>query len=748
MSRLTFDPRTLSWIKDEVLAVLEPAEKVLGALDRDPQRDKTLADVADTAHRIGGAVEIIGIRGAAMLAEELEATLRGMAAGTIALNDDHLEVVLRALLQLPAYLDQLYHGHRDIPLVLLPLLNDLRAVQDAELLTERAFFSPDLSVCLPSGYQPGEATFDLQTTARRLRPGYLSALLGLIRGQDRRKQLKLIGGVISNFRAAARQDKVVQLWWVASGLVSSLYDGGLKDSVALKILLGRLDQQTRRLVDYGEEDLQANPPRELLKNLLYYIGQSRSSSSRVQELKRSFRLEGGLPDAGEVDRAREDLYGYNANLIANISEQILEELAAIKDLLDIAVHSKGGSTEGMEPVLEHMHTVADALGMMGLSRFAKAIHEFEVVLKPQIEAGAVLGEEDAMRLASTLVYIESSLCDLDAADNSSESLELSMSRAEFQELRKTVAAEIIKDMKAIRDHLEAWLIDMNSAHLSAVIGLLHMLEGAALLLQCEEQAGLMARLNDYFRTRCAGLEAPPPVTELDRMANVVVGIEHYFSSMLEQAVAPDLAVSLAEQSLRELGDAAVVDADQPVKSPGRAIPDSSGDEAVDAEGTERVLRVIDGSTGEERTHTVRDTDQEIADMFSEFGGETADQELVQVFLAEAEEVLNKIENDLRVWREDTSDHAQLFRLIRSFHTLKGAGRIIGATNIGVLSWAIEELLRRVADGPLAASDRMFGLLDQAVEGLRGLTLELKGGAAPAKVAVEQLITVARELRKS
>lgn len=751
MGMQAFDTRTLSWIKAEVQAALEPAERAIQSVESgDTEAAAALAAAAVVAERIRGAVEIIGIRGAVMLARELGATLRGMADGDIPVTDDHIEVVLRAMLQMPAYLDQLYHGHNDIPLVLLPLLNDLRAVQDAELLTERAFFSPDLSVTMPAGFSPATGTFDVQTMARKLRPGYLAALLGLIKEDNVAARLKLLAAIINNFQNAARAEHVVQLWWVASGLVSSLADGGLEANVTIKILLGRLDQQTRRLIDYGEEDLQANPPRELIKNLLYYIGQSSSDTPLLLELKQEFGLESSLPDVAAINRAQEDLYGYNANLIANITEQIREELASIKDLLDIAVHSKAGSTAGMEPILGHMHTVADAMGMLGLSRFARVIHEFEAELAPQIEAGAVLGDEDVMRMASTLMHIESSLCDLSSADGDGDGLDLRMSRAEFSELQKTVAAEILKDMKAIRGHLEAWMADFDQQHIVSSVGLLHMVEGAATMLDCAAEASMLTALAHCLQERWGERQELPPLAELDAVANVVVGIEHFFESVVELSVAPELGLRLAARSLRDLGYESDYqdDSDVPWMAGGADDDKGAAQEAGDDEEA-RVLRVIDGPTGEETLRLFRDTDQDIEAMVGEFPApEDVDPELISVFLAEAEEVLGRIEQDLSAWRENVGDHNLLHRLIRSFHTLKGAGRIIGATNIGVLSWAIEELLRRVVEGPLSTSERMFVLLDRVSQALRGLTAELQGGELGQPVKVDELIYVARELRKS
>jgi hypothetical protein len=49
---------------------------------------------------------------------------------------ESLDALMRAMVQLPSYLDRVLAGGRDMALVLLPLLNDLRAVRGSPLLSE------------------------------------------------------------------------------------------------------------------------------------------------------------------------------------------------------------------------------------------------------------------------------------------------------------------------------------------------------------------------------------------------------------------------------------------------------------------------------------------------------------------------------------------------------------------------------------------------------------------------------------
>ena len=68
-----------------------------------------------------------------------------------------------------------------------------------------------------------------------------------------------------------------RVFWIANGLVESLKDDGVDTSVAVKMLMGHVDRQIKKIIDEGELALDEEPPEELEKNLLYYVASSTTS---------------------------------------------------------------------------------------------------------------------------------------------------------------------------------------------------------------------------------------------------------------------------------------------------------------------------------------------------------------------------------------------------------------------------------------------------------------------------------------
>ena len=73
-----------------------------------------------------------------MVAAEMEQLSVALHTGAIDAGEDALAALLRGIVQLPDYLERLQGGHRDIPIVLLPLINELRSARGAEPLGQDA----------------------------------------------------------------------------------------------------------------------------------------------------------------------------------------------------------------------------------------------------------------------------------------------------------------------------------------------------------------------------------------------------------------------------------------------------------------------------------------------------------------------------------------------------------------------------------------------------------------------------------
>ena len=117
-----------------------------------------------------------------------------------------------------------------------------------------------------------------------------------------------------------------------------------------------------------------------------------------------------------------------------------------------------------------------------------------------------------------------------------------------------------------------------------------------------------------------------------------------------------------------------------------------------------------------------------ADEFAQTGVQI-DPEFLDIFLDEAREEQGRIDETLGRWIADPADREMLAILRRSFHTLKGSGRLVGATRLADVAAITERLLDQVLIGALVASGPVIEQVGATARALPGL-IEAEAGAQP------------------
>ena len=108
----------------------------------------------------------------------------------------------------------------------------------------------------------------------------------------------------------------------------------------------------------------------------------------------------------------------------------------------------------------------------------------------------------------------------------------------------------------------------------------------------------------------------------------------------------------------------------------------------------------------------------------------SDDDIIQIFIEDAREMIALIEKSLSAWHADPSNRDTLLDLRRAFHTLKGSGRMVGASVIAEFAWSVENMLNKAREGKIAPGEAMFDLLYRAHAVLPQMVVQLEGGPPP------------------
>jgi chemosensory pili system protein ChpA (sensor histidine kinase/response regulator) len=496
-------------------------------------------------HQVGGALKITETYGAALLAEEMEgvcAYLATLRAGKG--REDGLDALTRAMVQLPIYIERLLGGGRDIALVLLPLLNDLRAARGQPLLSEGTLLLLNLS---PQRKQEAADAHEASgedpvLVARKLRPKFQLALLGWIQGGNNQRHLETLSSVIGALEKSANRDDMFQLWWVVGGVLESLQNGGLETSVALKRLLGQTDRQIKLLIDEGLQAFDDHPITDLLNNLLYYVARSGHAGERISEIRAAFNLSELLPGDEQVEHAREALSAPSVKLMKTVASAIKEDLARVKDVLDIFVRTGMSNSAELVPQLDLLKKISDTLGVLGLGELRGDIDSEIDRLKGVVSQGGPIDEQTILEIASTLLRVEDRLDQQlvrlivpaePLTDAEQEAGAAPEEDAEYQQVAAAVMRESIINLARIKETFSQSITAKGSSQgIDAVPGLIRGIRAGLLMLNKTRAMQVVERVGALLTLVLAGA-GPSRLTqkETDRLADAIVSIEYYMETV-------------------------------------------------------------------------------------------------------------------------------------------------------------------------------------------------------------------------
>ncbi len=884
------DFTTLNWVKQELDETLRQARQALEAYAEDTADSSLMRFCATYLHQVQGTLRMVELYGAAMVVEEMERVAQALLDNQIRNKDDAFEALLRGTVQLPDYLERLQSGHKDIPIVLLPLLNDLRACRGEKLLSEGVLFTPDLTVAVPASVKGPErplADAELRIVAGRLRLNYQAGLVKFLRDQTSSLAITGMLNALDGLTSISSQEDSRRLWWIASGLLEAIRAGSVTANAAVKLLFGRIDREVKRLVDSGEQGFATEPPREMLKNLLYYIAQSKGSDPRSTEIRKLYRLDQLVASEQEIEHARDALVGRNRAVLDTVSSAIKEDLMRVKDALDLFLRTANANASDLGPQVEVLDRVGDTLGVLGLGVPRRVVLEQRESLNKMVTGQRVIEEGALLDVAGALLFVEASLDDnierLGGADSEPATAEevressLELPQAEVRKILDSLMKEVQTNLQQIKQDVVAF-IESGWDHGKAeqIPRLLDEVSGAMTMVGLTEASGLLNAISKFIDIELLRRRRVPTADQMDRLADAVASMEFYLEATHAQRVGRERILDVTRDSLASLGywpvpEDALADLPAAPSEQARPVPPRSAIEApaaiptatataeraahsVDApslevedlqldmnalsfgiesdagasRGTERfreqefsdtgltttdlpgaesieqfvaglgqdtaafvdssptvastepvpemrsVVEIAAGEgldglmIGEPGPAPTSEVEQDVAGLrlaqtevaateepeeefdyewveieqevieepaavaggaFQSVPSDDIDEEIREVFLEEVQEEVENLGRSLPDWKSTPADFEKLKPIRRSFHTMKGSGRLVGAMALGEFSWKVENMLNRILDKTISASPAAVALLDQAVAALPFLLAALRGDTA-------------------
>ncbi len=549
---------SLGLVRDELFATMEEAEQSLEHFIIDRNNGGLLQQAVENLKQVRGTLNLIELTGAELLAQEILQLATDIPVGAGEDRDVQLAALSNALYVLRRYLESVDASRQEIPELLLPAINALRQACTQPPLPESFFFSVRLDHARPAtevSPRPGGAP---AAEARRLRQMYQVGLLGFIREENLPASLKLMGRALSRLDHLFIETPASRLCWIGTAALESQLDGQLLPRKSRKQLFSRLDRELKQVL--GNPAYEA--PRSLLKELLYVVALADSKGPLASQVRQVFSLS-PLPFTDHLlEDESQRLAGPGQAVMRSLSSAIREELASLKDLLDL-IERGTAQAEAYSNLHNLLGKLAKTLGMVGLSSAASTL---------QAQLGDVSGwslertpdPEVIQRLADAVLYVESMVASLERGDrreNKPQVARPGMEAEAFANHQLTEACIVVIDeataglalaKRAITAYLES---NGEKLHLANVPFSLQAVRGGLRFLEQERAAELIGACADFIQKHMLESNQMPPEQLLETLADALTSLEYYLEggAVLRRDDSRLSVLDLASESVRALG---------------------------------------------------------------------------------------------------------------------------------------------------------------------------------------------------
>jgi len=715
----------LTWVRPDLDKHLNQIRTQIEHIASSAHLGEAVENTAEHLLQLKFTFEALMLQGATLVVEEMITVCDELKERNIRDPQKAFGAMMDAIVVVPSYLDRLQAGHHDLPILLLPVINELRAAYNANIVSEATLFAPSLDVPLPEldiKADEHKPAFDesFPEFALRMRRQWENSLLRWLQQQQ---DIDLLAPLLSVcetlYSRLARQD-LRRLWWIASKVIGGLLDGVTDNDMHLRRLFARLHLNLKALSEDGEEAIDIESANALAQALLFHIAQAKSGSDGVDQLRERFQLQELVPDRDVLIRARGAVTGRNQELYLSLGAAVRDELSLVKDALDLELRTGEIRPESREHSHEALLRLQDTLKMMGLGDSAQSIDK----LIPAFDASTVADQSSRksllMGLAGELIRVESVLEEQittlgEPLPENQESDFIDLPGHELRRIRTHLLGETVISLHQVQDgvrrHFEGNpTADFNDPmeHIAGAMELIGEPETASLALKLRNALGNLLR-------HAKSEEAVAP-GKLEIVTDAVAAFELYLAGCRDQQSNRGQFFEILKDRLDHL----------PV-------------------GEMEAVKIIPTPTAKAPAKESRTSDTSKASTTV-----TLDPELLEVFLEEFGSVTDMLAERVPEWIKHPEKTAPLIDIRRGFHTLKGSGRMVGADEVGDFAWHIEALLNTLLEGNIeslddvvlivrlseAALPAMKQHLQQQPSGLTSAAIEALGGQADKIAAGE------------
>ena len=705
----------LAWVLDELHKSLDGATKAIRRFVRDAEMARG-SDISELdashlriarqqLHQAVGALEMVGMEAPAKMLRAMEALAQKFVQRPELCSDHSANMVEKASFALAQYLEGVLKGKNAPSVALFP---QYRAVQ--ELVGADRIHPADLwphawrwiSVPVPAGrtalhYEPS------------LRSQMDRAVLKLVKTGDVEGAERL-AEVCGGLSVGETSVESRAFWMIGAGFFEAMATGLCPRDGFTKRAASRVLQQYATLAK-GERDVSDR----LAQDLLFFCSIAAPHDAQEVPALAAVRLAYGLQQDRAIDYETEQFGRFDPALLVLARKRIA---AAAETWSALA----GGDTHRIKMAAEQFNALADSMLKLHAesAALAKALTD---AVDATVRSGSAPAPSVAMEVATAVLYLEAAYEDLDPT----ESHMADRSARLAQRLEHVTTGGQPEPLEGWMEELYRRVSDRQT--MGSVVDELRT-----------TLAAVEKSLDEFFRNPADRSPLREVPNQLSQMRGVfsVLGLDQpslaalRMRSSVEQFLVDEVALSEGKNAAFEtLGNSLgamgfLIDMLSYQRSLAKKlfVYDEEAGEFKPLMGRERVQTPV---APEIPPPLPPAPEEPVAASLPapvlpavvpapaiEEGGSEDDDELLEIFLEEAREVVFNGQAAIKALAVEPSNLAEQTTLRRAFHTLKGSSRMVGLNEFGEAAWSFEQMLNASLAEQRPATDALITLSSQAM----------------------------------
>ena len=393
------DVAPLAWVIDEIRTAFGHTLAGVHAFLGNKQDLDSLRDARNQIHQSNGALQLLDLRGVALVTEAIEQLLHRWESEPDECVPSAIRSVESALSAVRAYLESLLSGRPNQPIRLYPYYREVLLLNRASRVHPADLVFPDLSR-RPAFHNIDARPFTTdQLRIRRVL--YEEGLLGFLRNADDARARRQMRDALCELEHLPQRGLARSFWWVVRGLLDALDSHRVAVDLDLKRLLARLNLQLRRLVEGGQVVAE-----RLMVDALYYVGRSDEKVARVAEIKRLYGLDALIP----ADFERATLTAVDPDALGALREA----LAQAKVLWGQLVTS---TTPNPTRYRQEIENARAAAARLQANPMAEVLGQIGQVTDGFVQLTPAVRESLGLEVASALLFVETGADQLPQLDS-------------------------------------------------------------------------------------------------------------------------------------------------------------------------------------------------------------------------------------------------------------------------------------------------------------------------------------------